>query len=708
MTAYEMLSEPIRRYVRDKKWETLRPIQEAAITRILSTDNHYILVSATASGKTEAAFLPVLSAVDFKQPGIQVLYISPLVALINDQFERAELLCKYLDIPVTRWHGESNRSDKMKRIEEAHGILLITPESIEGLFSNRPERGRVLFSNLQFIIVDEVHSFLNTDRGLHLRSLLSRIHALAKTKPARMIGLSATIGDYEAAKQFTGEPDRTKVLVDSTPKQMQAEFVYWPVSAYKGFSDAFINDLYEDTKNSKVLLFPNSRKNVEELASKLRGKAEQHQGHTAWFSHHASLTKEQRHYAEEFAKNSTRQPYCIICTSTLELGIDIGSVDLVVQVDASPSVASLIQRTGRSGRQEGAMSRLLMYATRPWSLLQSIACWELYQSGYVEPLKDRTKPFDILFHQILSIARECYGITRKALVERIMGNAVFKELSKEEITGLITHMVKESFLEDLKRELIVGYKGEAITNSRDFYAMFSSPEKIKVVHAGITIGSIDEEDAYALFPGTCILLATKSWMITDIDRLAGKITVVATNKSGKTFFSSEGMAVHPKIEEKMLELLCTDTLKAELQPDALACLHTLREQFSRVVLHNFESERPVFIHQGFITWFPFAGDRIHSTLAYLLKEVDMHPDTPGMELTLEIGFSNLLPLLKKEILLLPQRISDIMDHSPDTFYTGKWGRYLPLSLKKQYVMEEEFDIKGTAAFIERLKLVKIV
>jgi len=197
MTAYEMLSAPIRKYIRDKRWEALRPIQVAAITKILGTDNHYILVSRTASGKTEAAFLPVLSAVDFKEPGVQVLYISPLIALINDQFQRAESLCEYLDVPVTRWHGEASKSAKNKLLQEPRGILLITPESIEALFANHPEHALTLFAHLKFIIIDEIHSFLGTDRGLHLKSLVSRIGQLAKARPARIIGLSATLGDYD-------------------------------------------------------------------------------------------------------------------------------------------------------------------------------------------------------------------------------------------------------------------------------------------------------------------------------------------------------------------------------------------------------------------------------------------------------------------------------------------------------------------------------
>src|SRR5688572_16158524 len=170
--SFNLLSEPIRKYVRDKRWEELRPIQTAAISKILSTENNYILISKTASGKTEAAFLPILSKVDFKEQGVQVLYISPLIALINDQFNRVEELCKYLDVRITKWHGESQRSLKDQLLREPNGIVLITPESLESMFINKPYNVKLLFGNLKYTVIDEIHSFVGTDRGTQLMSIL--------------------------------------------------------------------------------------------------------------------------------------------------------------------------------------------------------------------------------------------------------------------------------------------------------------------------------------------------------------------------------------------------------------------------------------------------------------------------------------------------------------------------------------------------------
>lgn len=705
MTAYEMLSAPIRKYIRDKRWDALRPIQVAAITKILGTDNHYILVSRTASGKTEAAFLPVLSAGDFKEPGVQVLYISPLIALINDQFQRAESLCEYLDVPVTRWHGEASKSAKNKLLQEPRGILLITPESIEALFANHPEHALTLFAHLKFIIIDEIHSFLGTDRGLHLKSLVSRIGQLAKARPARIIGLSATLGDYDEVKRFTGEPDRTKVLRDNTPREMRAQFVYWPVTGIKGYPAAFIDDLYEATKDHKVLLFPNSRAKVEELALKLKQTAENEKGHTAYFTHHSSVNKEVREYVEDFAKNNKRYPFCIVCTSTLELGIDIGSVDLVVQVDATNSITSLIQRTGRSGRQENAQGNLLVYATNPWTLLQSIACWDLYREGFVEPLYNRPKPFDILFHQILSVLKGSSGMAKKPLVKKLIRNVAFSNFEEAEIITLIDYMIKADYVEDLKRELIVGYEGEQLTNSRDFYAMFTAPQMLTVIHAGKSIGTIPYHPS--LFPGFQILLAAKSWKITHIDSNAAKVTVEPGIGQGKAVFSGEGGDVHARVDEKMLELLCSSRTIEGLDTDGVNCLEALRLPFNPTKIKDVQRERPVLVNNEVITWYVFAGSKIYDTLAFLLREADVVLDKHGITLTVVMELSQLIPRLQQELALLPACISEIMDADPDRFYLGKWGQYLPLAFKKAYVLEQEFDIAGTAVFIDKLQLVQL-
>jgi ATP-dependent Lhr-like helicase len=316
--SFELLAEPIRRYIRDKRWEELRPIQNAAIQRILLTEENYILASRTASGKTEAAFLPILSKVDFSEPGVQVIYVSPLKALINDQFNRVEELCKYLDLTVTKWHGDAKQSGKQQLLKRPNGIVLITPESLEAMFANKPFNVKHLFSNLKFIVVDEIHSFIGRDRGTHLKSLISRLRGV-NANPFRIIGLSATIGDYDEAKRFTGEADHTKVLVDHTAKEIEASFRFFQENG-SDLPLELLKDLYRETKDNKVLVFPNSRGRTEEVAVKLKKISDRVGGHPNYFSHHSSVDKDVREYVEFFAKTNRRENFTIACTSTLELG----------------------------------------------------------------------------------------------------------------------------------------------------------------------------------------------------------------------------------------------------------------------------------------------------------------------------------------------------------------------------------------------------
>jgi ATP-dependent Lhr-like helicase len=435
--SFDLLSEPIRKFIRDKGWEELRPIQTAAIARILASDDNYILASRTASGKTEAAFLPILSKVDFNERGVQVLYVSPLIALINDQFCRVEELCKNLDVDVVKWHGEANKTVKDKLLKNPKGIVLITPESLEAMLANKPFNVRQLFSNLKYVVIDEIHSFIGTDRGIQLKSILSRLQQV-NSKSFSIVGLSATIGDYDEAKKFTGDELKTKVLLDRTTKEINVIFKYFK-SKNTDLPLELLKDLYIETKDNKVLIFPNSRGRVEEVAVKLRKISVLTKGHSNYFSHHSSVDREVREYVEYFAKNNNRQNFCISCTSTLELGIDIGAVDEVVQIDTTHSIASLIQRVGRSGRNEGNSSNLYLYATNEWSLLQSIACWLLYKEGFIEPPQKIEKPYDILVHQALSITKGYSGIKLTDLIKQLRENSAFKGIELIEIEEILNH-----------------------------------------------------------------------------------------------------------------------------------------------------------------------------------------------------------------------------------------------------------------------------
>ncbi|WP_138994221.1 DEAD/DEAH box helicase [Larkinella sp. C7] len=704
--AFELLSEPIRRYVYEQRWESLRPIQNAAIGKILTTSHDYILASRTASGKTEAAFLPILSCVDFRQSGVQVLYISPLIALINDQFMRIEDLCKHLDVLVTKWHGEASKTLKDKLLKTPEGVLLITPESLEAMFVNRAYQAQALFANLKFIVIDEIHAFLGTDRGLHLQSLIARIKSLSPL-PVRLIGLSATIGDYEQAKKFTGNAENTKVLLDKTPKEVMAEFRYYSVMTID-YPLAFITDLYQEVSDKKTLIFPNSRGKAEEIAVKLQQVSARRKGHKNYFSHHSSIDKELREYVETFAKKNQDHPFSIACTSTLELGIDIGSVDLVVQIDSTFSVASLIQRIGRSGRRAGMASRLLLFATDPWSLLQSLACWQLYTNGFIEPIQSRQQPFDILFHQILSKLKEASGIKQKQLLPWIKANYLFSDLPEDAIRSLIGWMVEGDFVEALHDEYIVGIAGEKLVNSREFYSVFRSDPTIKIIFQGKVLGEIPNSEQIA--PDQNIYLAAKIWKIIDVDAVAAKAEVIPAQDGKKPLFFGAGGDIHARIRIEMLRIIIIGTQIKDTSIELQNQLQELRFEFKRFQINNFLTDRPIIVKEQTLEWYTFTGSRINRTIAFLFKTMDLafrYEESQSLFLITN-PYDDLAAILeegKERLRNIDEYIQYYLAAEPAFFPSSKWGVYLNDQFKVGYVKEAYLDIPTTWLFLDQIVLV---
>jgi ATP-dependent Lhr-like helicase len=704
---YELLSEPIRKYIRDKRWEALRPIQEAAIKYVLTTDKNYILASRTASGKTEAAFLPVLTKADFRTAGVKVLYISPLIALINDQFQRVEELCSYLDVPVTKWHGEANRTLKEKLIKNPSGVVLITPESLEAMFVNAPQNVRHLFGQLEFIIIDEIHAFAGTNRGLQLRSILSRLK-FGMEKPFRVLGLSATIGDFQQVKQMTTDPENTTVLRDKTAKGMTAQFKYFEIDGID-LPQELIEDVYLETKDHKVLAFPNSRGRAEELAVRLKKTAERQNTTPYYFSHHSSVDKELREYIEDFAKENRRYPFLIACTSTLELGIDIGSVDQVVQIDAPHSIASLVQRTGRSGRAEGLQSNLLCYATSPWSLLQSLACLLLYRENFIEPAIANPTAYDILLHQTLSTVKQLSGCMLTELKLRLNNLEVFQAIPEQTRTQIIRELVERDLLELLGNELIIGVEGEKIINSKDFYTVFIATPSYKVVHQDKSIGEIPLLSIIQVDEN--ILLAARIWKVVDIDTKAKKISVLPAKDGRKPKFFGAGGDIHPRIWEKMLEMLLIQQEYPELNEAAMEILRQLRADFQHYPIEDLQYDRPLQEKESEVKWFTFQGSKINRSIAFLfsltggeIPYIDF--DSSFICKTTAAEFQQ---VINEALAFLPQideHIQNKLEANPGLIDFSKWGRYLPFQLQCALLKDEFYDFEGTKHFLDSLRLIR--
>ncbi len=706
--SYKLLSEPIRKYIRDKRWEELRPIQAAAIAKIMSTDNNYVLASRTASGKTEAAFLPILSKADFNKTGVQVLYISPLIALINDQFFRIEDLCKDLEIAVTKWHGEAKKSLKTNLIKNPNGIVLITPESLEAMFVNAPYNVSTLFGNLKYIVIDEIHSFLGVDRGLQLMSILSRIQQLNKSKIIT-IGLSATIGDenYIEAKRLTGDIENTKILLDRAKKETEAKFKYFKNSTAELSLD-LLKDLYKETCSNKVLIFPNSRGRTEEAAVKLRRISDKVNGHKFYYSHHSSVDKEIRESIEHFAKTNERFNFCISCTSTLELGIDIGTVDKIVQIDSTHSVSSLVQRIGRSGRREGEKSLVNLYATDKWSLLQSLACWNLYKSEFLEPISTAKKPFDILLHQILSIVKQHSGCSRNNLIKKVQVNPTFSYISEHEINSLIDEFIKSDYLENFERELIVGIEGENIVNSREFYSVFKTEPNFKVIHSGKKVGDIPFSPQVKIDEN--LLLAAKIWKIKDIDFKGAKIIVIPARDGKKPMFFGGSGNIHFKIREEMLRILKSNESFPELNEASTSILEALRHDFKGFQINNYSTDRPLVIKEDKLLLYTFTGTRINKSLSFLFnltgRESSLDDHSSSFEIEIDKSeFNSLINDVNSVYKKIDAYLMDALNENESLIGFSKWGSYLPIKYQAEIVKERYFDFESVVNFINNINLV---
>ena len=709
MIAFNLLSEPIRKYIRDKGWESLRPIQEAAIQRIMSTENNYVLISRTASGKTEAAFLPILSRTNFKEEGVMVLYISPLIALINDQFRRVEELCEYLDISVTKWHGEASKGQKEKILKNPNGIVLITPESLEAMFVNKPYNVKHLFESLEFVVIDEIHSFLGSDRGIQLQSILSRLQKINKTK-FKTLALSATVSDsnqYVELKNFIGDVENTKIIRDITPKPINAVFRYFEGTGAELPLD-LLKDLYVQTRNNKSLIFPNARGRVEEVAVKLRKISDKVGGHQNYFSHHSSVDKEVREYVEFFAKNNTYQNFSIACTSTLELGIDIGSVDQVVQIDATHSIASLIQRVGRSGRRDDKASNLFLYATNRWTLLQSVACWLLYEEKYIEPVILNEKPYDILVHQILSTVKGTSGILKKNLISVLQENNAFKNISETDIEEIIDFLVEKDLLEKLEFELILGIVGEKIVNNREFYSVFQTEDLFKVSHKGNKIGEMpltiqvrEDENIY---------LSARIWKIAHVDLKSKKIEVIPANDGKKPIFEGNGATIAERIRQKMLEILVSKKEYDFLDEPSQNIITEMQKEFSIFDINDLYSQRPLHSTNSNLTFFSFTSSKINKTLKIVFDAVGIENFYTELESAFEIKinkdeFAQKLKNLSSFDVNIDLVLANVLDATPNILDFSKYGKFLPVKFQLEILKNSYYDLLGCERFLRSLKIV---
>jgi len=650
--AFGLYHEKLRRWIYDQGWDRLRDVQERAAEVVIGGARDVIISSATASGKTEAALLPICSAIA-GQPeaaaGLAALYVSPLKALINDQYDRILELCAPLEIPVHRWHGDAPAAGKARVLRSPAGLLLITPESLEAMFVRRGERVRRMYGALRYVVIDELHSFIGTARGAQLQSLVHRVDLAAGRRVPR-IALSATLGDLATAADFLRPGYGAEVAVVTSVEpggeiRLQVRGYLDPIAATPANAEpadraAIADHLFRTLRATDNLVFANSRAAVETYADMISRRAA-HAGTRAEFlAHHGSLSKEIREHVEERLKDPAT-PVTAICTSTLELGIDVGSVDSVAQVGAPPTVAALRQRLGRSGRRPGRPAILRIYVAErelgPGSsatdalraeLVQSVAMVELLLAGWYEPPEATGLPLSTLIQQVLSITAQHGGATAGQLFDMLCGRGPFDRVGRATFASLLRDMGRHDLIQqDNDGVLLPGGAGDRLVNHYSFYAAFRTSQDYRLVADGYTLGSLPVDRP--ILPGTLLIFSGARWRVLSVDVAQRVIELTAAEAGRPPVFPGSGGEIADEVRRAMRRLYSATEVPRYLDGAARTMLAEGRAAY----LGAGHATSQIFAAGPDAVLFPWRGDRIMNTLVVVLASQGRRVGQDGLGIT---------------------------------------------------------------------------
>ena len=684
MSGFEQLHPALQHHIVNSfGWRELRPFQDAVIPQILD-GQHLIVLAPTAGGKTEAAFFPTLSRIlTGGWTGLSVLYICPIKALLNNLDVRLQRYCELLGRRSTLWHGDISATAKKRILREPPDCLLTTPESLEVMLVSRNVDERALFSNLQVVIIDEIHAFAGDDRGWHLLSVLERISRLAGRELQR-IGLSATVGNPETLVDWLAgscQRKRSVFLPPATAGVGQADVKLDYVGSLHNAA-VVISRLH---RGEKRLVFVDSRARSEQLATDLRALG------VTTFVTHSSLSAEQRLQAEEaFA---TRDDCVIVATSVLELGVDVGNLDRVIQIDSPSTVSSFLQRMGRTGRRAGGIRNCLFLATKEESLLQAAALIDLWLEGYVEPIVPPPQPWHILAQQLMALALQEGGIGKTEWFRWVQGVQAFGLMSPNQVEGLVQHMLDAGILWDDEGLLWLGKEGEETFGRKNFmelFSVFTSPPLFVVLHGRQELGYVDESSFLAKQEGPRILLlGGRAWLVNYIDWQRKRAYVEATELKGKSRWKGQGVGPGYKLSQSILRVLTGTeeqsfwSSRARDQIGAARTEFPGLEQGSTVVLAGSD---------GRLSWWNFAGVRANATLANELAQLTANAvDHDSFSLTFEasVQFADVQHGLKA----LQQKAAGMMRPSIDeqAIEGLKFSECLPMTVAREMLESRSLD-----------------
>ena len=727
MDVFNRLAPFIQDFIYQNKWEELRGIQVAACDVIFETDDNLLLSSGTASGKTEAAFLPVLTEL-YNNPSksIGVMYISPLKALINDQFKRLEMLLLDSNIPVTKWHGDASQTLKDNLVKNPDGLIQITPESLESLLTNKRGACLQMFSDLRFVIIDEVHQFMRDARGVQLLCVLERLQKLTGVIPRR-IGLSATLGDVSLAQTWLNTGTGRDCAAPITEEGKKRVRIY--VERFVNYSDKrdtverdgsgnVINVtasgdignrehyeyLFNMTLDKKTIIFANSREEIELIMANLREIALRKKAPDVYRVHHGNVSALLRESTEDEMKTEDER-IVTGATVTLELGIDIGSLDQAVQVSSPLTVSSFAQRLGRCGRR-GQVPQLLFTFVENirinsddilgpinWEFIRMIAIIEIYtKDHWMEPLYPHNHAYNLLYHQTMSHLKSNGELSAAALAQSILTLGCFKHISHEDYKRLLAYLINTDQLERTERGgLIIGREGEKVVNSHKFLTVFLSTDYLLVKDENRMIGTVDK-----VYPvGTRFALAGIAWETVDVNEAAKVIFVKRVPGISVVDWDVDfDVDLHTVLVRKMRSVMLCDDVYPYLSDRCRERLAEIRYiARNSGILDNLVTQ----LSDKKYAVFPWVGTRQLFTLHYALlnrkiKNRLLWISTVFLEVVFE-GPAEELELIIFDILRSELNMYELP--LPDKVQVrGKYNEFIPKDLLLKQFVEDYLDFEG--------------
>ncbi len=675
----------IKEYIYAHGWTELRDIQLSAAHVIFDTDADLLLSSSTASGKTEAAFFPILTELSDtppRIPSVSVLYIAPLKSLINDQFFRMEEVLEASGVPLTRWHGDVGATKKSELLKNPSGILQITPESLESMLMNRANDLPRLFGDLRYIVIDEIHALIGSDRGAQVLCQAQRLARAIGHHPRR-IGLSATIGDLSLAAAWLSAGDGRECIAPPPPKR--------PLRWILGMEHFYIQDaretqtslvsaegeeggrarldpgyeyLYDAVAGKKALVFSNSREETEYVTATLRQIAKARREDDIFLIHHGNLSASLREDAEEKMKDETVSRAVTCATVTMELGIDIGKLERVAQMGAPTTVSGFLQRLGRSGRRGNPPEMVMVYREEmplpnaplpeliPWELLRGIAIVDLYATErFIEPPRVKRMPLSLAFQQTLSMLAASGELSPRMLAERVLSLPPLEALPKETYRELLVSMVNNDYLEMTETKgLIVGLAGERLTNSFKFYAVFKDSEDYTVRRDSEEIGTITTPPPV----GDRFALAGRVWEVTETDLSRRLIFVKAVEGKMEISWPGDSGEIHTRLLLRMREILSCEKTYPYLGENAAARIAHAR-RVAKIAGMDKRLVVPLGGHSYVL--FPWLGTRPFRTMRRFLQK---YAGELGLSDIQGVGCCYITFKAKGEGASLPERIREIL------------------------------------------------